>query len=80
MIYKRGQRYILKRTAVQQLLAGHSTIAHEHDSLLDQGYGWPRITVNVAMSGLATVRATWRMRAGDCRHTHRLIIRGVRLA
>ncbi|MFN3883251.1 MAG: hypothetical protein ACK4Q4_00655 [Rhodocyclaceae bacterium] len=80
MIYKRGNRYTLKRKAIQLLLAGSNTLAQEHDKLLDQGYAWPRISVDVAPSGLATIRATWKRRIADCIVTHRLTIYRVRLA
>jgi len=80
MIYKRGQRYSLKRAAVQQLLAGENGLAFVHHQLRDDGYGWPRITVAVAQSGLATVRATWRKRGKDSRFTQRVVFYGVRLA
>ncbi len=80
MIYKRGHRYNLKRPAVQQLLAGDNMLAHEHNRLLDEGFGWPRVTVKVAPSGFATVQATWRWKSGTRRMTHRMVITGVRLA
>lgn len=80
MLYKRGHRYTLKQPAIRQLLAGTNELALEHDRLLDEGFGWPRVTVKVALSGLATVQATWRLKSGTCRMTHRMVIMGVRLA
>lgn len=80
MIYKPGHRYTLRRQAIRQLLAGNNLLAREHDQQLDQGYGWPRISVSVAVSGLATIRATWRKNAGTAKATHRLVLSSVRLA
>lgn len=80
MIYKRGQRYRLKAEAVLALMESQNLLAFEHEQLESQGFGLPRITVSVAQSGLATVRATWRMKISEGNIAHRMVLRGLRLA
>jgi hypothetical protein len=80
MIYKRGKRYTLRSGAVRQLVANQLGLGMEHDKLREQGFGLPRITVAVATSGFAQIRATWSKKIPNGRVSHRLIIRGVQLA
>lgn len=80
MTYKRGKRYTLRAGAVRQLVGNNLGLGMEHDKLRDQGFGLPRITVAVATTGLAVIRATWSKKIPNGRVSHRLIVRGVQLA